>query len=162
MLGLKLIHVSKMGHWTRDAMECGWIALHGRKHHCYLVYWYFWLTHWGRVTHICVGRVTIIGWNNGLSPGRRQAIIWTNAGILLIESLGTNFSEILNAIKTFSFKKMALKMSFAKWRRFCFGLNELNASPHRNLNKMSHITQVMLSNIFHWNKINILVNGIHL
>ena len=27
--------------------------------------------------------------------GRRQAIIWTNAGILSIESLGTNFSEIL-------------------------------------------------------------------
>ena len=29
-----------------------------------------------------------------LSPGRRQAIIWTNAGILSIEPLGTNFSEI--------------------------------------------------------------------
>ena len=43
------------------------------------------LTHWGRVTHICVGKLTIIGSGNGLSPGRRQAIIWTNAGILLIE-----------------------------------------------------------------------------
>ena len=43
------------------------------------------LTHWGRVTHICVGKPTIIGSDNGLSPGRRQAIIWTNAGILLIE-----------------------------------------------------------------------------
>ena len=39
------------------------------------------LTHWGRVTHICVGNLTIIGPDNGLSPGRRQAIIWTNAGI---------------------------------------------------------------------------------
>ena len=39
--------------------------------------------------------VTIIGSDNGLSPGRRQAIIWTKAGILLIEPLGTNFSEIL-------------------------------------------------------------------
>ena len=54
----------------------------------------FWLTHWGRVTHICVGKLTIIGSDNGLSPGRRQAIIWTNAGILLIWPLGTNFSEI--------------------------------------------------------------------
>ena len=36
------------------------------------------LTHWGRVTHICVGNLTIIGSDNGLSPGRRQAIIWTN------------------------------------------------------------------------------------
>ena len=42
------------------------------------------LTHWGRVTHICVSKLTIIGSDNGLSPDRRQAIIWTNAGILLI------------------------------------------------------------------------------
>ena len=47
------------------------------------------LTHWGRVTHICVGKLTIIGSDNGLSPGRRQAIIWTYAGILLIGPLGT-------------------------------------------------------------------------
>ena len=40
------------------------------------------LTHWGRVTHICVGKQTILGLDNGLSPGRRQAIIWTNAAIL--------------------------------------------------------------------------------
>ena len=48
-----------------------------------------------RVTHICVNKLTIIGSDNGLSPGRRQAIIWTNVGILLIGPLGTNFSEIL-------------------------------------------------------------------
>ena len=53
------------------------------------------LTHWGRVTHICIGKLTIIGSDNGLLPGRRQAIIWTNDGILLIGPLGTNFSEIL-------------------------------------------------------------------
>ena len=83
------------------------------------------LTHWGRVTHICVGNLTIIGPDNGLSPGRRQAIIWTNAGILLIGPWGTNFSEILIGIHTFSFKKIHLKMSSAKWRPFCLGLNEL-------------------------------------
>ena len=70
-----------------------------------------WLTHWGRVTHICVSKLTIIGSDNGLSPRRRQAIIWTNAGILLIRILGTNFSEILGKIHSFSFKKMYLKMS---------------------------------------------------
>ena len=43
------------------------------------------------MTHICVGKLTIIGSDNGLSPGRRQAIIWTNSGILLIGPLGTNF-----------------------------------------------------------------------
>ena len=84
------------------------------------------LTHWGRVTHLCVGKLTIIGSNNGLSPGRRQAIIWTNAGILLIGPLGTHFSEISIKILTFSFTKMRLKVSSAKWRPFCLGLNVLN------------------------------------
>ena len=83
------------------------------------------LTHWGRVTHICVSRLTIIGSDNGLSPDRRQAIIWTNAGLLLIGPLGTNFSEILIAIHTFSFKKIHLKMSSRKCRPFCLGLNVL-------------------------------------
>ena len=59
------------------------------------------LTHWGRVTHICVNKLASIVSDNGLSPGRRQAIIWTNAGILLIGPLGTNFSEILTEIHTF-------------------------------------------------------------
>ena len=68
------------------------------------------LTHWGRVTHICVSKLTIIGSDNGLSPGRRPAIIWTNAGILLIGPLRTNFSEIFVGIQTFSFRKMHLKM----------------------------------------------------
>ena len=83
------------------------------------------LTHWGRVTHICVRMFTITGSDNGSSPGRCQAIIWTNAGLLLIGPLGTNFSEILIEIQTFSFKKMRLKMASAKWRPFCLGLNML-------------------------------------
>ena len=83
------------------------------------------LTHWGWVTHICVSELTVIGSDNGLSPGRRQAIIWTNAGILLIRTIGTNFSEILGKIHSFSFSKMYLKMASAKWRLFGLGLNEL-------------------------------------
>ena len=76
--------------------------------------------------HICVGKLTTIGSDNGLLPGRRQAIIWTIAGILLIGPLGTNFSEILIGIQTFSFKKMHLKMSSAKWCPSCLGLNVLS------------------------------------
>ena len=53
------------------------------------------LIHRGRAAHICVGKLTTIGSDNGLSPGRRNAIIWTIAEILLIGPLGTNFSEIL-------------------------------------------------------------------
>ena len=83
------------------------------------------LTHWGRVTRICISKLTIIGSDNGLSSDRRQAIIWTNAKLFLIGPLGTNFSEILIEILTFSFKKMRLKVSSAKRRPFCLGLNEL-------------------------------------
>ena len=83
------------------------------------------LTHWGRATHICVGNLTIIGSDNGLPPGRRQAIIWTNAGILSIGPFETNFNEIFIGIQTFSVKKMHFKMSSAKWRPFSLDLNVL-------------------------------------
>ena len=69
----------------------------------------FYLTHWDRVTHICVVKLTIMGSDNGLLPGRRQAIICTNAGILLIRPLGTNFSEIAIEVLTFSFTKIIWK-----------------------------------------------------
>ena len=87
-------------------------------------------THWGRVTHICVSKLTSIGSDNGLSPRRRQAIFWTNAGILLIGPLGTNFSETSIEIHILSFKKMHLKMSSGKWRPFCLGLNVLRVRGH--------------------------------
>ena len=77
------------------------------------------------MTHICVGNLATIGSDDVLSSGRRQAIIWNNAGILLIGPLGTNFIEILIGMQTFSFKKIHLKMS-AKWRPFGLGLNVLN------------------------------------
>ena len=67
------------------------------------------LTHWGRVTHICVGDLTIIGSDNGLSPGRRQAIIWTNAGMLLIGPLATNFNEIFSKCTHFHWRKSISK-----------------------------------------------------
>ena len=94
---------------------------------CSLIY--ISLTHWGWVTHICLSQLTIIGADNGLSPGRRQAIIWTNTGILLIGPLGTNVNEISIAIHAFSFKKFHLKVSSGKWRPFCLGLNVLKFVP---------------------------------
>ena len=75
------------------------------------------LTHWGRETHICVSKLTIIGSDN--------AIIWTNAGILLIGPLGINFSDNLIAINTFSFEKMHVKMSSEKCRPSCLDLSVL-------------------------------------
>ena len=83
------------------------------------------LTHQGRVTHTCVSKLTIIGSDNILLPGRRQDNIWTNSGILLSHTSGTNLSEILSKIQTFSFKKMHLKIPSGKRRPFCLGLNVL-------------------------------------
>ena len=83
------------------------------------------LIHWGRVTHICIVKLTIIGSDNGLSPGRHQAITGTNVGILLIGPLGTNFREMLIKTHIFSFMKIHLKKSSGKWRPFCLSLNVL-------------------------------------
>ena len=87
------------------------------------------LTLWGRKMHICISKHTIIVSDNVLSPGWCEAIIWTNAGILFISPLGTNFGEILMEIYKFSLKKMHLKMSSGKWWPFCLGLNVLRGNP---------------------------------
>ena len=83
---------------------------------------------------MCVGKITIIGSDNSLSPGRRQAIITTDAGLLLIGYLETNFSEIVIGVQTFAFKEMHLKMSSAKWRPLGLGLNVLNTTTILSLN----------------------------
>ena len=108
MPGLKLNRISERDPW--------WLVLLSR--------W----SHWGRVTHICASKLPIIGSDNGLSPGRHQAIIWINVGILSIGPMEINFIEILIEIETFSFKKMHLNMSSGKWPPFCLGLYVLNHS----------------------------------
>ena len=80
------------------------------------------------VMYIWVDNLTISGSDNsdnGLSPGRRHAIIWTNAVILLIGPLGTNFSEIQIKIHTLSFRKMHFKMPSGKCWPSCLSLNVL-------------------------------------
>ena len=112
--------------WWIFHRRCRWLA--------WRVWWHAlaFITHvitWcicSRLTHICVGNLTIIGSDNGLAPTRDVNIISTNAGILLIGSLGTKFSEISIGIQTFIFKKLHLKTSSAKWRLFCLSLNELS------------------------------------
>ena len=117
------------------------------------------LTHWGWVTHICVSKLTIIGSYNGLSPGQRQAIIWTNAGTLLIRPLGTNFNEILIEILTFLFIKIRLKVSSAKWCPFCLSLNVLMVTAVTV--KFFHYQQVhiMKSVMLHTLCVHVLFQG---
>ena len=52
-------------------------------------------------TYASVNRA-IVGPENGLSPDRRQAFIWTGDGILSNGPLGTKFNEIVNKIHAFS------------------------------------------------------------
>ena len=115
-----------------------------------LTYWHiFNATHWSWVMHICISMITIIGSDNGLSLGQRQqAIIWTNAGILLIGPLGTNFGEILIEIHSFSFNKMH-KMSTGKWRTFCLGLSVLT---YWGLKEMTAILLTTIWHVFYWQK----------
>ena len=104
--------------WIQRAYDKNWFAVEencyrswdvlyswGARYISLMLAWKI-LINWGRVTHISVDKLTIIGSYNGLSPERRQAIIWTNAGIWLIGPLGTNFSGILIEIQTFSLKKI--------------------------------------------------------
>ena len=82
------------------------------------------LTHWGRVTHICVGTLTIIGSDNGLSPERRLAIIWTNARILFIGPWGNklqwNFNRNSNIfIEENTFENVVCEMLFISSRPQC-------------------------------------------
>ena len=122
-----LIHIFPKGKWQlRAVMVKRWIGHELTWVWIVLVRVLLGLTHWGWVTHICVSRLTITGSDSGLSPGRRQAIILTNAGILLIGPLGTNFSENLIAILIFSFTKMWLTVSSAKWRPFGLGPDVLS------------------------------------
>ena len=91
---------------------------------------------WLPLTHLSQCRIyaslnwVIIVPGNGLSPFRRQAITWTNTELLLIGSLGTNFSESRIKLKSFSFIKMHLKMSSAKWCPFCPGGDELKVTRY--------------------------------
>ena len=101
------------------------------------------LTHWGIVTHICVSKRTIIGSDNGLSPSRHQAIIWTIAGILLIGPLGTNFSEIF--IEENAFENVVCEMAF-----ICLGLNVLRSYLFQYTRLVKPAKQVGMSKSIIW------------
>ena len=113
--GLKSIHMNKlcpachmfsMSRYRLEINLChsacdGWVA--------HLIAQRIKLAHWGRVTHICVGNLAVMGSVNGLSSGRRQAIVCTNAAILLILPLATNFTKLFSNFKYFYQRKCIWK-----------------------------------------------------
>ena len=82
------------------------------------------------MTHISVGKLTTIDSHNDLSPGQRQANIWTNARILLVVPLGTNFNVMLIEIHKFSFtlENVVCEMAAILFRPQCV----LNANTFRH------------------------------
>ena len=102
-------------------------------------HWCLPLTHWGRVTHICVGNSPIIGSDNGLSPDRRQAIIWTNAGNPV------KFNQKYNVyIQENAFERVVWKTAAILSQPQC-----VNSSP---LDKMAAIPQKIFLDAFSWMK----------
>ena len=82
------------------------------------------LTRWGRVTHICVGKLTIIGSDNGLSPGRYSHYLnqcWNIVNWTLRNKFQWNFNRNSNIF----IYENRMKISSAKWRSFCPCLNVL-------------------------------------
>ena len=78
------------------------------------------LTHRGQVTFICFSKLCFICPDNGSSPIRHKPLSGSSLiGSSLIRPIGTHFSEFRIKMKQYSFKKMSLKRSSAKWRPFC-------------------------------------------
>ena len=92
------------------------------------------------MTHICVGNLTIIGSDNGLLPGRCQAITLTNAGLLLIGPLGTNFqvnliqnSTIFRIIQENALQNAVCKMASILFRPQCVNTPGYHTSNHTTI-----------------------------
>ena len=86
--------------------------------------------HWGRVTHICVSKLTVIGSDNGMSPDRRQAIIWTNAEILLIGPFGTKFNRNSNIfVQENAFESVVCEMAAISSRPQCVKISTISTTP---------------------------------
>ena len=111
-------------------LNCWWISCfqdsygNSFRNSCLLCDWKL-FTHWSRVARICVNKLTITGPDNGLLPSWHQAIVWTNAGILLIGPLGKKLQWNLNRNIMFVLKKIHLKMSSGKRWSSCLSLNVL-------------------------------------
>ena len=73
--------------------------------------------------HLCVNKLGPNLLVNDRSRNRCQAIIWSNPIIVLIGSLGTNFSETWTETHRFSFTEINLKVSSARYRPSCVRFN---------------------------------------
>ena len=102
--------------------------------------------------YVSVNKVNI-GSDNDLASVWHQAVLWTNVGVLLLEPLGTNFSEIWNKVQTYSYKKMSLKMLSAKWWSFCLKVTSCYQTwcdSHRSTHSGSPLNKSIFFYIYKW------------
>ena len=115
-----------------------------------------WLPHLPLVPYIyaSVNRVSIAS-DNGLSPVRRQAIIWTNAGILSIWSLATSFNEISTKIQHFHSRKCIWKYRLRNGGHFVQGdeLLEINDQYMRRWTRLPWIQMNDYSTLSHYSEL---------
>ena len=101
------------------------------------------LTHWGWVTHVCVGKQGHHWFRYGLLPVRLKAIIWTNAGKKLMWLVGTRpmGKLIVIWIKTQPFLttlNLTLKTSSCRMAAICLSINVLRGSQRGLIEDITH------------------------
>ena len=108
------------------------------------------------MTNICVSKLTIIGSDNGLSPGRHQPIIWTNTGLLISGTVQTYFRKIFLFLrKWFSKRHFVEGRSYTRigWvARGPLHLHGISLLTHCSRDKMATIPQMTFLNAFSWRK----------
>ena len=71
---------------------------------------------------------------------------------------GTNFNEIFIKIQQFFFQENGLKMSSAKWRPFCLGLNMLKEKE--TLHSLAGLLNIYISGIWLWYMQALFINRV--
>ena len=132
-----LLHIQTLLQWTICPQK---VHTHRSKRHT---------SEW----HMFFGKIIFIGLDNGLSPGRRQAFVWTNAGKLLIGPFGNKLQWYYNRNHYISLK-MCLKMSSGKYRPFCLGLNTLFKTDLSVVDATAHGDHILGIGIGHWQRLN--------
>ena len=128
--------------------RCSGTWLYTALHNVWLDYKITHLTHWNRVTHICVSKHIGHHWfSQWLVACSAPSHYLNKCWGIFNWTLQTNFSKIWIEIQAFSLNRMHFKLPSAKRRSFCFGLKVLNET----FQSYNYITSNALCM---WNKIN--------
>ena len=125
-----------------------------------------WLTYRRPVTHKSVSKLTIIGSDNGLSPGRHQAIIGTSAAMWLVRTLKNKLRWSLNRnscifMQGNAFENVVCEMTTILYRPQCVihHIHYLENTTYWGMNIVTHVSQTTFLNAFSCMKIVIFCSN---